>query len=93
MGKKIQQQTDRGSVYVNGEKVFGPERKIDPKDQPKGTWKEEPAAAYLGMKVSTLRQWRFLSRGPRYLKIGRSVRYRQEDLDAFLEKSAVTPQA
>lgn len=75
------------------QRVFGPERKIDPKAQPRGTWKEQQAADYLGMQVSTLRQWRFLSRGPRYLKIGRNVRYLQADLDAFLEKSAVTPQA
>jgi predicted DNA-binding transcriptional regulator AlpA len=75
------------------QRVFGPERKIDPKDQPRGTWKETQAAAYLGMKVSTLRQWRFLSKGPVYLKIGRSCRYRQADLDAFLERSAVQPVA
>lgn len=72
---------------------FGPKRKISPKDQPRGTWREEQAAEYLGMKVTTLRQWRFLSRGPVYLKIGRSVRYRREDLDAFLQQSAVLPQA
>ncbi len=93
MGTQIQQQSDRGNVYVNGERVFGPERKIDPKDQPRGTWREEQAAAYLGMKIGTLRNWRFKSVGPRYLKIGRSVRYLQADLDAFLERSAVTPQA
>ncbi len=41
------------------QRVFGPERKIDPKDQPRGTWREEQAAAYLGMRVGTLRNWRF----------------------------------
>ncbi|NCD25803.1 MAG: DNA-binding protein [Deltaproteobacteria bacterium] len=75
------------------QRVFGPERKIDPKDQPRGTWKEQQAADYIGMKVATLRQWRFLSKGPVFLKIGRSCRYRKEDLDAFLEKSAVNPLA
>ena len=56
-----------------------------------GTWKEDQAADYLNMKVGTLRQWRFLSRGPAYLKIGRSVRYRKEDLDAYLENVSVKP--
>lgn len=75
------------------QRFFGPERQIDPKHQPRSTWREQEAANYLGMRVSTLRQWRFLSKGPIYLKIGRSVRYRQEDLDTFLQQSAVAPQA
>lgn len=75
------------------QQVFGPARQINAVNQPRGTWREEQAADYLGMKVTTLRQWRHLSRGPIYLKIGRSVRYRREDLDAFLQQSAVLPQA
>ncbi len=86
-------QTDRGNVYINGKRDFGPEQKIAAKDQPRGAWKEEQAADYLGMRVGTLRNWRFKCVGPRYLKCGRSVRYRQEDLDAFLERSAVNPVA
>jgi len=43
------------------------------------------AAAYLGLQPATLEQWRWNGRGPRFAKIGRSVRYRQADLDAFLE--------
>lgn len=78
-------------IFLNGECIHGLERKIDTTDQPRGTWKEDQAAVYLGMKVSTLRQWRFLSKGPVYLKIGRSCRYRKEDLDTFLEQSAVNP--
>lgn len=80
-------------IYLNGEPIFGPEHKVDPKDQPRGTWKEEQAAAYLGLKASTLRQWRFHSKGPAYLKISRSIRYRKEDLDEFMEKSIVRPVA
>jgi hypothetical protein len=51
------------------------------------------AAAYLGVKASTLRQWRFHSKGPAYLKIGRNVRYLQDHLDEFREKSTVRPVA
>jgi hypothetical protein len=69
------------------------QRKIEPKEQPRGVWREEQAAEYLGMKVGTLRNWRFKCVGPVFIKIGRSCRYRQADLDAFLERSAVNPVA
>ena len=43
------------------------------------------AAAYLGMAASTLNKWRCDGDGPHFLKLGRAVRYRQDDLDRFLE--------
>ncbi|ACH40489.1 MAG: hypothetical protein ACD_55C00119G0007 [uncultured bacterium] len=43
------------------------------------------AAAYLKQKPSTLEQHRWQGVGCPFVKIGRSVRYRQADLDAFLE--------
>ena len=43
------------------------------------------AAQYLGLAVSTLNKWRCHGGGPEFLKLGRAVRYRQDDLDAFLE--------
>lgn len=42
------------------------------------------AARYLGLAVSTLNKWRCHGGGPEFLKLGRAVRYRQQDLDAFL---------
>jgi predicted DNA-binding transcriptional regulator AlpA len=39
----------------------------------------------------TLRQWRWLGKGPRWLKVGRHVRYRQSDLDAWLNNGADNP--
>jgi excisionase family DNA binding protein len=42
------------------------------------------AAAYLSVKPTTLEQWRWNGRGPRFAKIGRTVRYRQVDLDDFI---------
>lgn len=42
------------------------------------------AATYLNMQPSTLEQWRWNGRGPRFIKLSRSVRYRREDLDEFL---------
>ena len=44
------------------------------------------AARYLGLAVSTLNKWRCYGTGPKYLKLGRAVRYRQDELDHFLEK-------
>jgi hypothetical protein len=42
------------------------------------------AAAYLKQKPATLEQHRWLGVGCPFVKIGRSIRYRQSDLDAFL---------
>lgn len=41
-------------------------------------------AKILGLKETTLEQWRWAGRGPRYVKAGRSVRYTKEDLEAFI---------
>ncbi len=42
------------------------------------------AAEHIGLAVSTLEKLRVRGGGPRYLKLGRSVRYRIEDLDAWM---------
>ncbi len=52
---------------------------------PKTTILTTPQAArYLGLAVSTLNKWRCSRDGPRFLKLGRAVRYRRQDLDAFV---------
>lgn len=51
------------------------------------------AAEYLGLAVSTLNKWRCWGGGPAYLKLGRAVRYRQEDLDAFMGHHKTTSTA
>jgi predicted site-specific integrase-resolvase len=48
------------------------------------------AAELIGVKPSTLRKWRTLGQGPAYQKVGRCVRYRVEDLKAFLDKQTVS---
>ena len=53
------------------------------------------AAQYIGMSISFLRQSRMdgarlnRTQGPIYLKIGRSVRYKKDDLDAWLDEHRV----
>ena len=56
---------------------------------------DEPAAAeYLDLQPGTLSVWRCTKRyGVPYLKIGRLVRYRKLDLDAWLASRAVNAKA
>lgn len=46
---------------------------------------EKEVAARLGLSVKTLQNWRIAEKGPRYHKIGRSVRYRLGDIIAYEE--------
>lgn len=52
----------------------------------------DQAADYLQLSERQLVQWRYLGRGPRYVKMVRAVRYRRGDLDAWLDAHAVDPQ-
>jgi predicted DNA-binding transcriptional regulator AlpA len=47
--------------------------------------KENAVAEILGVSVATVRRWRLLEQGPRYIKIGASVRYSPDDLSSWLE--------
>ena len=51
------------------------------------------AARYLGgttpLSQRTLEAWRVTGDGPRYVKIGRLVRYEQQELDAWLDRNRV----
>jgi len=54
---------------------------------------EEAAGKYIGGALSpistrTLQRWRLEGVGPTYVKLGRLVRYRQSDLDFFLDENA-----
>lgn len=46
---------------------------------------EHDVARITGLSVASVRRWRLLRQGPKYLKIGASVRYRAEDISAWLE--------
>lgn len=45
----------------------------------------DQAADYLGLKRTTLEAWRCRGGGPRFIKLGRLVKYRRADLDSFIE--------
>lgn len=48
-------------------------------------------ADYLGVPVSTVYGWRHRHEGPRGLRVGRHVRYRRSDVEAWLEAQADRP--
>jgi hypothetical protein len=54
---------------------------------------ERRAAEILTNKVQTLRNYRHLGKGPAYLKLGRNVRYRVDDLIAYLKKNRIDPES
>ena len=47
------------------------------------------AAEFLGLKEKTLRIWRMDKKGPNYIRINRSIRYRRDDLDEFVANRMV----
>jgi hypothetical protein len=49
------------------------------------------AAEILGLGIQTLRNLRYMRKGPAYVKMGRSVRYRVIDLLDYIEKHLVDP--
>lgn len=45
-------------------------------------------AAYIGKSIAWVEKARCMGGGPRYVKLGRNVRYRAEDVLAWLEENA-----
>jgi len=45
---------------------------------------ERDVARMTGLSVGTVRRWRLLRQGPKYLKLGAAVRYKPEDISAWL---------
>lgn len=59
-----------------------------------GLLTNDEAAAYLGVAPQTLTIWRCVKRyAIPYIKVGSRIRYRREDLDAWLASRTVGPQA
>jgi len=62
---------------------------IQDDDGQRGLLSTFQAADYLGVPRETLAVWRMRKTGPRYSKIGRHVKYRQADLDAWVESHTI----
>jgi len=48
------------------------------------------AAEYLRTSTSTLAKRRLLRQAPAFVRIGRAIRYRQSDLDAWMDGSTTS---
>ena len=46
---------------------------------------EHDVARITGLSVASVRRWRLLRQGPRYIKINSAVRYKAEAVSAWLE--------
>jgi predicted DNA-binding transcriptional regulator AlpA len=46
-------------------------------------------AQMLGKSTAALAQWRYLGTGPQFIKLGRNVRYRRHDVEAWLDQQTV----
>lgn len=46
----------------------------------------DEAAEYLGIRPQTLAAWACRQEGPTFIKCGRSVRYRQRDIEIWLDR-------
>ena len=46
---------------------------------------EREVAKQIRVSLASLRRWRLLQRGPRFIKVGALVRYRPEDLEQWME--------
>jgi len=46
---------------------------------------EHAVARITGLSVASVRRWRLLRQGPRYVKLGAAVRYKPVDISAWLQ--------
>jgi hypothetical protein len=46
---------------------------------------EHDVAETLGVSVATVRRWRLLKKGPKFLKLGALCKYRPQDVATFLD--------
>jgi predicted DNA-binding transcriptional regulator AlpA len=52
---------------------------------------EREVATSCSISVLTLRKWRSVKRGPKFIKISTLVRYRPEDVDAWIAEQKAAP--
>lgn len=49
--------------------------------------KPQDVAEYLGVTVPALAQMRYMGNGPKFIKLGKSVRYRDSSIKEWLEEN------
>lgn len=50
---------------------------------------QEQLAEYLGVSIYTLRTWRNKGEGPKFIRLGRKIAYRTEDIEAYLNRDSI----
>ena len=55
--------------------------------QPETLLTPEQTAKLLQVKTNTLKQWRWGNMGPSYVKVGRMVRYNQNNLNEYIARN------
>jgi hypothetical protein len=53
---------------------------------------DREAAKILGYSVQSLRNWRWLRRGPEYIVRGRSIRYSLQSIISWMNEGKITPE-
>jgi len=54
-----------------------------------GLFGEGQAARFLNLSVRTLQAWRTRGEGPAYVRAGRAIRYRQQDILAWIQANTI----
>lgn len=52
-------------------------------------WTQKNVAEYLDIPHNTVARWRVNNVGPRFIRIGKYVRYRKADVDRWIESQTV----
>jgi excisionase family DNA binding protein len=89
--QNIAPQTEGIMSHVQRSEDVGLESSFAPVE--KRTLTDVEVAARLGVSRFTVRSWRLKGTGPRFLKMGRAVRYRPEDVDEYERRALVDTQA
>jgi excisionase family DNA binding protein len=51
----------------------------------------QATAKYLKVPPRTMEDWRYRGVGPAFIKVGKAVRYRRDDVDAWLSEQTTVP--
>ena len=51
----------------------------------------QEVADYLGVSEDNLKDWRYKHEPPKYIRVGRNVRYDWDDVDAWVDARRVEP--
>lgn len=60
-----------------------------PTTEPPAFYTEASLAEFLGLAPITLRTWRANVKGPKYIKVGRLIRYKRSDVETWLTAQTI----